>query len=128
MSNITKYMQQLAGNFRDAEGRMLSSAEALDFVQTGCGIYDLVDKFCTEKGLTSTSKARVASFANESLDMDGFMANAPIDSLVDLVKKCGVAESSVKACCEKLLYLFDRTVGKGAVEAWNDQNKIGSDV
>lgn len=128
MSDITKYMQQLAGNFRDAEGRLLSSAEALDFVQTGCGIYDLVDKFCTEKGLTSTSKSRVASFANESLDMDGFMANAPIDSLVDLVKKCGVAESNVKACCEKLLYLFDRTVGKGAVEAWNDQNKLGSDI
>lgn len=128
MSNVSKYFQQLASSFRDAEGHGLSSVEALDFVQTGVGIYDLVDKFCTEKNITSVRQGKPASFSNESLDMDGFMAQAPVDALVKLVKDCGVADASVKPCCEKLLNLFERTVGKSSVEAWNDQNKLGSDI
>lgn len=126
--SISKYFDQLASSFRSAEGLALTSAEAKDFVQTGVGIYHLVDEFCTKNGLTSSRKGLPASFSNESLDIDGFMAAAPVDSLVDLVKRCGVADHAVKACCEKLLNLFDRTVSKSAVEAWNDQTMSGADI
>ena len=124
--SFAKYAKQLAASFRES-GRMTAD-QAADFVEVGCEIFNKVDRFCTEKNLCGRQSGRIASFANESLTFDSLMAQAPIDSLRKLVADCGVAENMIKPCCEKVLNVLDRTVGKSSVEAWAEQNKSGAAV
>jgi len=126
MSDISKYMKQLASNCVDSG--LLSPSDAADFAEIGLSVYNKVDEFCATKDVARKSSKGPASVSTEGLDFDGFMQAAPVDSLKHLVENCGVAECNVKACCEKIINVLNRTVGKTSVEAWAEQNKAGAEV
>ncbi len=114
MSDLSKYIDQLNAAF--------PGEDSVDIASISRNTIEKVGTFLTGRNAIKPGSYEHISHANESLQFDDCAAAGGVEDLQDLVKACGIAPQYMKSCCESVLNIMDRCLGKSPAAVWTAHN------
>lgn len=115
MSDLTKYLNQIADQFK--------GASRADVISVGTSTLEKVGNFLQNHSLIRQGSSEGIYVANEQLGFDTAMNAMGIEDLERLVTDCGISKEYLRPCMESILIVMDRCMGTNAQGAWHKHNR-----